>query len=305
MTPHNESPLDLRGEPDVESLEKTWELLAHARPRPVPEPELDRAWAELRTRIDEDESESIRKARQPRWRTALLAAAAVAALALTWDLASTVRVEAGPGGFTTVTLAEGTRIDLNSGSTLARDRWRFPWQEPVREVRLRGEAFFEVSPGEEPFVVETFNARVVVLGTRFNVRAREEASGGTEVALEEGRVRLEVQNEPATGLELQPGQRSTVAAGADRPTPPERSVPEYELAWRERGFAALDRPLHAIVGELERRFDIEIQVMPEVDVNDRLTVHYADPEDPRVIISDIATARGLRFRATRSGFQIY
>ena len=38
-------------------------------------------------------------------------------------------------------------------------------------VRLTGEAYFDVVEEDAPFVVETFNAEVRVLGTRFNVRA--------------------------------------------------------------------------------------------------------------------------------------
>ncbi len=69
-----------------------------------------------------------------------------------------------------VTLPDGTRVMLNGGTTLAYAKADFG--RTAREVRLDGEAFFEVATDStRPFVVEGGELRVTVRGTSFNVKA--------------------------------------------------------------------------------------------------------------------------------------
>ena len=69
----------------------------------------------------------------------------------------------------TVTLPDGTKIWINSGSTLSYPK--IPGKK-YREVRLSGEALFEVTKNKHrPFIVKTKEVSVKVLGTVFNVSA--------------------------------------------------------------------------------------------------------------------------------------
>lgn len=73
------------------------------------------------------------------------------------------------GGTYTVELCDGTKVYLNSGTTL-----EFPsrFNGEVRGVSLKGEAYFEVTRNEsKPFVVEVDEMKVKVLGTSFNVKS--------------------------------------------------------------------------------------------------------------------------------------
>ena len=77
-----------------------------------------------------------------------------------------------------LTLSDGTILTLDSGS-----RIQIPENFGIdsREVKLEGEAYFEVSPDpEKPFNVYSDNAVVKVLGTKFNIRAWKE-TGKVEV----------------------------------------------------------------------------------------------------------------------------
>jgi ferric-dicitrate binding protein FerR (iron transport regulator) len=85
----------------------------------------------------------------------------------------------------TVALSDGSHIILNSGSEL-----NFPekFGSHNREVYFWGEAFFEIaSDATRPFVIETGDARIKVLGTSFNVKAYPNA-GITEVVVNSGTV---------------------------------------------------------------------------------------------------------------------
>ena len=71
----------------------------------------------------------------------------------------------------TITLPDGTVVRLNSNTELV-----FPdrFSGDVREVTLRGEAFFEVTKDKKhPFLVKTGELTTRVLGTSFNIKAYE------------------------------------------------------------------------------------------------------------------------------------
>ncbi|RPH30323.1 MAG: FecR family protein [Bacteroidales bacterium] len=84
-------------------------------------------------------------------------------------------------------LPDGSTGKLNGGSTL-----RFPTQfgEKVRDVKLTGEAYFNVTSNpKKPFVVSTENIDVKVYGTSFNVMAYADEQTA-EVTLEKGKVEV-------------------------------------------------------------------------------------------------------------------
>ncbi|MEL6560382.1 MAG: FecR domain-containing protein [Bacteroidota bacterium] len=77
-------------------------------------------------------------------------------------------IKTGYGEQELVTLPDGSEVRLNVNSSIAFDEEN--WQTE-RNIRLTGEAFFEVKKGSR-FSVETENGSVAVLGTSFNVRSR-------------------------------------------------------------------------------------------------------------------------------------
>ena len=86
-----------------------------------------------------------------------------------------------------VVLSDGTKIRLNSGSTL-----QFPetFTGATREVTLKGEAFFEVVEYKDrPFIVKSANTTTTVLGTSFNINGYAHAQAVT-VTLTEGKVKM-------------------------------------------------------------------------------------------------------------------
>ena len=107
---------------------------------------------------------------------------------------------------TLVTLSDGTRVMLNANSTL-----EYPASfddAEVREVRLKGEAHFEVTKNpHRPFVVKAGEMQTQVLGTIFDVKAyRKDAP---KVTLMEGKVKV---SNADTEVEMRPGQTATLQA---------------------------------------------------------------------------------------------
>ena len=73
------------------------------------------------------------------------------------------------GSKTDIQLPDGSKVWLNSGSSLKYDK---QFGKELREVVLSGEAFFDVvRNAEKPFIIHTTNMDIKVLGTRFNVKS--------------------------------------------------------------------------------------------------------------------------------------
>ena len=298
----------LRDEPDAAELARVWDLLGTAAPEPADADDSD--WERLRVATLDAASAPTRRAvdraprRSERRRIRILAPAFAVALALAgWIYLTTpVSVTAPAGSFTTVSLPDGSTVELNSGSAIEYERqfWRLPLvAAPERSVRLVGEAYFAVEKDGRPFVVETPDAQVRVLGTAFNVRTRDGL--GTVVTVAEGRVRVEG-TPGADAVVLGAGERARVEAGV--PTADAAGAAQA-LAWRTRGFAAQDVPLAAILAELERRFAVDITLSAPDASGDTLTLYFPQPTDAEAILRDICTARDLRYRRTSRGFEVY
>jgi len=299
---------------EQEDLTRAWHMLGAVDLFEDEAPSADATWAAVRARTESEATRGGRSVREPRrrraWRMWAAAAAGVlllvAAGALYWQ--RPVTVEAHAGEQAVATLPDGSTAELNSGTTLTHPRRFSVWPfvpAARRVVRLQGEAFFDVQPATRPFVVETFNARIEVLGTRFNVRARTSRdTGETRVILAEGRVRVQAAGRFDEAVTLtETGQSSRVQATAP-PTVPHSADVGRTLAWRQRGFAASDWPLTAIFAELERRYDVRITVRVPTAHLDAMTLYYPQHTDAERIIRDIAVAKGLTYRATSRGFEI-
>lgn len=73
------------------------------------------------------------------------------------------------GQKSTISLPDGTKVMLNSGSSI---RYTSDFNVKNRDIDLNGEAYFEVARNEKiPLVVSARQMKVEVLGTKFNVRA--------------------------------------------------------------------------------------------------------------------------------------
>ena len=319
----------LAGRPDADGLARTWTLAdAALGPLPAGAPATADAWADLERRLGaaprparppqaEDRTADRAPARSGAARTgrwaravAMLGLAVAAALGgETWWASQTVVTEAPVGARVSVALADGSRVVLNSGSRLTVARGlgtARPWRASARQVALDGEAFFAVArDARRPFTVQTFNADVVVLGTRFNVRAHPgERVPATRVSLESGRVRVAPRGagRDRGTVVLAPGEATAVLDG--RAEPPAAVPASRPFAWRGGGFAVERLPLGDVLAEIERRFSTDVRPTAGVPLDLPVTLYYRDGVTAEAVLHDLALAAGLRYRPLRGGFEV-
>lgn len=146
-------------------------------------------------------------------------------------------------------LPDGSKVHLNAESSLVYQANEWPQN---RALELEGEAFFSVQKGSD-FLVQTPYGLVQVLGTQFNVRARD---GYLEVGCQSGKVQV---NSPRGDqpVALTPGQGVRLEEG-QKPLP--LSLPaNQEPSWLDGIYRFKDVPLAVPLAELERQFGIEIE----------------------------------------------
>ncbi len=152
-----------------------------------------------------------------------------------------------------LTLSDGTRVWLNSGTTM---HYPASFGLDRRTVRLDGEGYFEVSRNEKvPFVVKTSKADVEVLGTKFNIEAY--ASGARfETALIEGSVRVRSAR-GANCVVLDPHQKAVLTEQGFEVTEFSDLNP---YLWRNGIIYFRDASFGEIIGKLAQYFKVEIVI---------------------------------------------
>lgn len=144
-----------------------------------------------------------------------------------------------------LTLADGSRLHLNSGSAV---NIRYTGTQRLLQL-VRGEVFIatarETGIPYRPFLVETAHGHAQALGTRYSVR---QADGSTLVAVEEGAVRLMPRHGNASPV-LRAGQGGGMTAQNALPA---HAVSPDIWAWRQGLLLADAMPLRDFLHELSR-----------------------------------------------------
>lgn len=157
-----------------------------------------------------------------------------------------------------VILGDSTIVWLNAESRLE----VMAFNTKKRTVTLTGQAHFNVTRNEEaPFVVQTQDYEVTVLGTVFDVMAYADMNR-TVTTLLEGKVRI---SRDVHAYDLQPGEQATWAGEAlniEKVTDVDRAE-----AWVNNDFYFDDVPLEELLIRLGRWYDVEFEYNPD-DLDD-------------------------------------
>ncbi|MEM9857384.1 MAG: FecR domain-containing protein [Bacteroidota bacterium] len=242
---------ELKSNPEYEgSIRELNQILkASSQLTPPKKKDKQQAWAELSDRITEGQSEKAAKViKLNRFIKLAVAVTVILLLTVYLLLPSTTTFTTLPGEQLTYTLPNGTKVTLNAASSISfsASQW-----DTERKVDLTGEAYFDVTNGK-PFTVATRAGNIEVLGTRFNAYHR---SGTLRVSCFEGKVSV---SSKSNNTVLRKGQMSEIKNNVLE-DPKEFDV-EKAAAWRTGEFYYENTPLTEVVYELERQFNVEINI---------------------------------------------
>ncbi len=183
------------------------------------------------------------------------------------------------GSKTHINLPDGSSVWLNAGSSLNYDK---TFGNGQREVSLSGEAFFDVTRNpQQPFIIQTPQVVIRVLGTSFNVKSYP-LERKTETSLIRGSLEVKIRNRQDEKFILKPNEKLVVTSEevneearkktqvlAKEPIVSLSKVNYYErmdnivieTAWVENKLIFDNEPLSDIAASMERWYNVEISFM--------------------------------------------
>ncbi|WP_129732361.1 FecR domain-containing protein [Parabacteroides goldsteinii] len=219
------------------------------------------------------------------WRHIAAAVAVIALLSVTaWNISVMQKknsvdpflAEVPAGNKVQLTLPDKSSVKLNSESTLS-----YTYQNGKRVVKLAGEAYFHVSKDKEhPFVVQTGDLNIEVLGTSFNV-CLDNDNNSIETSLIEGSIRLYDSKYPSETFILKPNQKAIYSGN--------RKISLYntdnvkETAWTRDHLVFESEKLSSVFHKIERWYGVNIELKcPEI-ANDRISGSFKNEQLPYVM----------------------
>jgi ferric-dicitrate binding protein FerR (iron transport regulator) len=176
-----------------------------------------------------------------------------------------------------VQLPDGSVVHLNSESSLS-----YPenFSDDTREVRLTGEAFFEVTKDpDKPFLVDTENVRTTVLGTSFNVQAYPAENVVVTVAtgkVKVGAVSEKDHTKPVSAI-LTPGLQATYDVTSKELTTATVS-PEIYSDWKNNIIRFHNTSLGEVAKTLSKWYGITITFEQDEIKHCRISGQFKNPE---------------------------
>jgi len=189
-----------------------------------------------------------------------------------------------------VLLPDSSVVWLNSATHLT-----FPENFTInREIRLSGEAFFDVKPdADHPFVVLAGNTSAKVFGTSFNISAYPEA-GELRISLKTGKIAVEYGDH--TQKTLLPGQLMVYNKESGGGEVMQEETGEMDV-WTAGRMVFYKTPLREALAQIEARYGLRI-IYDQTITNRTITARFENTALEKVLQS---LSFGWDLHFTRAG----
>lgn len=178
-----------------------------------------------------------------------------------------------------VALPDGSEVLLNHRSRLT---YQEDFNKKDRIVNLVGEAFFEVKKdAHKPFIIQTDQAQIKVLGTSFNVQA-DPSTNATEVFVATGLVSFSSIQNNSDAITLKPGETGTLQKN-NKIIVFTKEENLNALAWKEKRLVFKKTALSRVVENLEEYFNIDIDIKNKNVLRCRFTGSFSKPTLEEII----------------------
>jgi ferric-dicitrate binding protein FerR (iron transport regulator) len=167
------------------------------------------------------------------------------------------------------TLADGSIVYVGNSST-----FEYPkaFSKDERKVALKGQAYFDIARNpQKPFIIETKDAYIQVLGTAFNVKSYSESR--FELIVERGKVKVSLKKDPNISQTVTAGERMVIDnSNLVKSTWHD----DGSLAWRMGKMQFKDETLQNIVNVVNRNYGSHITIADQQTAARRLTVTFEE-----------------------------
>ncbi len=171
-----------------------------------------------------------------------------------------IELTTAPGMIAKTTLPDGTKVILNSSSTLI---YPSSFTKKTRDIQLNGEAYFEVTENKKcPFIVETpQKANIQVYGTEFNVDAYD-SSPTVSATLVNGSIAMTYNNSFSEHIiqKIHPGQKICYSVQNHQAEVSQTDV-DIDTSWKDGKLIFRNTPFRKVIHKLGQRFGVHFIVM--------------------------------------------
>ena len=184
-----------------------------------------------------------------------------------------------PGSKSKVQLPDGSQVWLNADSRITYDE---SFRGPFREVKLCGEAYFDIAKDKDhPFIIHASSIDVKVLGTSLNIRSYRNEKN-TEAVLINGSIEVSLRDDPDKKVVLRPNEKIVVendnkpiVSGAARADLKYDRAPVMvlgkahfqqtdtiatEVLWTKNKLAFDQETLENVASKIERWYGVKISI---------------------------------------------
>ncbi|HLT87795.1 MAG TPA: FecR domain-containing protein [Sphingobacterium sp.] len=240
-----------------------------------------------------------------------------------------ILVEVPKGEKKNITLADGTQVWLNGGSSI---EYSSAFGKTNRNITLSGEAYFSVTKNSIlPMIVQAKQIKVEVLGTTFNIRAYEDEPK-VETVLVEGKVQLYINDDNSERHTMAPGdiievvpQKPILLTDIDHDTTflsveklkddfvltkkhfvntQEQGLPAA-VAWKDDILVFDNEPLASAVSKIEKWYDAEIDITNPALNTLRISGTFEEDSVEELLSILKITGAAFEYRIDKDGITIY
>jgi len=167
-----------------------------------------------------------------------------------------------------LTLPDGTAVWLNAGSVII---YPSAFHGMERKVYLSGEAFFKVShDADHPFIVNTRQADLKVLGTEFNVMNYPEMDRMI-VTLQQGKLGVDI-SQSGRNYILMPNQQLIYTPATDSVELHSVTATNYS-SWKQGELFFSDARLTTVLRAIERTYNVRCHLVNDRYATQRIRLH--------------------------------
>lgn len=187
-----------------------------------------------------------------------------------------------------VVFQDGTKVYLNAGSKLSYPSF---WSLSDRDVKLEGEAFFQVEKNpKRPFVVDMNGVSLTVYGTRFNAKAYPQ-DDAVEVILFDGDV---VFNAVGKDYDMEPSEQLAYSRSTGNVEIISLKSPDDQILWTENVIMFRNNTLREIAEVLSRWYNVKFEVEDELLYSRTFTLK-TDHQPLHVLLEEMEYVSDLHF----------
>lgn len=195
-------------------------------------------------------------------------------------------------------LPDSSEIWINAGTTI---KYPEEFKRKKRIVQLDGEAYFSVRRDEsKPFVVNTQNLSVNVLGTKFNIKAY---SNEEQVITTLTSGKVEVQSEKQSQI-LKPNEQLSF----DKKTAVINIIeipPSETNAWLTGQLIFTNASIKEILKTLERKFNISIEDKTSISTTKLYTVKFLKNESIYEVLNILGDIADVQYQIKGKQITVY